>query len=370
MSRQIDEKYAMLVGDQLDHFKQKKPGLYNFRCPFCGDSSISTLKARGYLYVPKKEPNCLKFCCHNGCDGRSMRKFIEGINPQLASEYVRETWESGGDMSWISLAKKVLKIEKPKKEFVPVDDKLWNIDCLADLPDDHVACQFAECRKLPKEAWSLLYYAKDFAEWAHSIDESKDNLAHEHRLVVPIFDVNGTLIAAQGRALTMSGDRDAKKSAKYITIKSDQSIDRLWYGLWRIKDADTVIVFEGPLDSLFLDNAVAMVGLGQGIDTSSIPEILKSKKLIYALDNQPWKMQVCNQMERLIEAGETVCIWPSKLPGKDMNDMVLAGMPSSKVRNIIMQNAFSGLEAKLRFSKWRRDAGDQLERASYRKATR
>ena len=46
----------------------------------------------------------------------------------------------------------------------------------------------------------------------------------------------------------------ARTSARYITVKADKSIDRLWYGLWRTDPKKKVYVVEGPLDSLFIPN--------------------------------------------------------------------------------------------------------------------
>ena len=34
----IDTKYINLVSVRLNKFAEKKRGLYNFRCPYCGDS--------------------------------------------------------------------------------------------------------------------------------------------------------------------------------------------------------------------------------------------------------------------------------------------------------------------------------------------
>ena len=47
----VDVKYARLVGSRLDNFKEKKTNLYNFRCPYCGDSQKHKSKARGYFFV-------------------------------------------------------------------------------------------------------------------------------------------------------------------------------------------------------------------------------------------------------------------------------------------------------------------------------
>ena len=64
MPSYIDTKYVNLVSSRLPLFKHKHQGLYNFRCPFCGDSQKSKTKARGYLYQKRTD---LFYRCHN-CD--------------------------------------------------------------------------------------------------------------------------------------------------------------------------------------------------------------------------------------------------------------------------------------------------------------
>jgi hypothetical protein len=50
MSVYIDRKFLGFVSSKLEQFKQKQTDLYNFRCPYCGDSKKNKLKARGYVY--------------------------------------------------------------------------------------------------------------------------------------------------------------------------------------------------------------------------------------------------------------------------------------------------------------------------------
>ena len=58
----IDDKFVGMISPRLDKFKKVKPGLYNFRCPLCGDSKKNKSKARGYLYQKKSD---LNYKCHN-----------------------------------------------------------------------------------------------------------------------------------------------------------------------------------------------------------------------------------------------------------------------------------------------------------------
>ena len=80
------------------------------------------------------------------------------------------------------------------------------------------------------------------------------------RLVIPFFNKKDEVVAVQGRSLSMKDEFNARTTLRYITVKSDKSIERLWYGMWRANPKKRVYVVEGPLDSMFIDNTVAMVG--------------------------------------------------------------------------------------------------------------
>jgi hypothetical protein len=137
---------------------------------------------------------------------------------------------------------------------------------------------------------------------------------------------------------------------KYITVKYDKSIDRLWYGLWRVNPNKRVYVVEGPLDSLFLQNATAMVGAGA---LKEIPSRFDDTPMTYILDNEPRNRQICSYIEKLIELGREVCIWPDNIVEKDINDMAYQ-MSTRKIQKMIDDNTVSGLEATLKFREWRK----------------
>ena len=56
-------------------------------------------------------------------------------------------------------------------------------------------------------------------------------------------------------------------------------------------------------------------------------------------------------MSSVIDTGVPIVVWPQRIQEKDINDMVLAGLD---VRKIVKQNTFSGLEARLKFTGWKR----------------
>ena len=88
----VDDKYIRFVGGRLDKFKSVKPGLYNFRCPYCGDSQKHKNKARGYFFLKGSE---FIFKCHNCGVGRTVGNFLKDNAYDLHDEYVLEKYRNG-----------------------------------------------------------------------------------------------------------------------------------------------------------------------------------------------------------------------------------------------------------------------------------
>ena len=105
-------------------------------------------------------------------------------------------------------------------------------------------------------------------------------------------------------------------------------------------------VTEGAIDGLFLDNAVAMAGADINVDGLNNIE-----NAVYVFDNEPRNKEICARMEKILDRGYKLCIWPEKLLDKDINDMVMSSLDP---QSIIDQNTYSGLSGKLKLSYWRK----------------
>jgi hypothetical protein len=351
MSLFIDKKFINMISPQLERFVWKKHDLANCRCKLCGDSHKNKGKARGYFY---KKNNDMFYRCHNCGASHTIYKFLELIAPGLCKEYSLERWRNGeiGNYNY----------SKPKEEEQvfglfkkPFEDKkkdcpLDTLRMVSELSDNHKCREFIELRQIPKKFWNILYYTTDFGKWAKKIDPDVSLEAHP-RLVIPIYDTHGTVVAAQGRSLSLSDDMNARKTARYITLKGDKNIEKLWYGMERLDKDGIVYAFEGPLDSLFIPNSVAMIGINDG---TNIPKPLMGRKLVFALDNEPRNEAVVRQLKKHIDLGHDVVIWDSSTTQKDVNDMVLAGISASSVLTSMKRNTCNGAEAKLRFQAWKK----------------
>ena len=321
MSSYIDLKFIMMLSPRLDKFKKVRDNLFNFRCPYCGDSRKSQSKARGYFYRKK---NDYFYRCHNCGKGTTFGKVLEYIDTMMYKEYIMERYK--GDAPKTNVPE--FNFEAPK--FKKIDPKLENLTPINKLNGGHPARQFVESRQLPEEFYSDLYLCPKFFEW------SKIQSQQEHpRLVIPFRDESGEVFAAQGRAF-------GKESPKYLTIKF-QDKPKI-FGLDRVDFAKRYYVVEGPLDSMFLDNCLAVAGA----DFRYLPP----GDTTIVLDNEPRSREIIKQMERLIHQEHELVIWPDTITQKDINDMVLAGVKD--IQQLINNNTFSGLEAKMKLAAWKR----------------
>ena len=112
-----------------------------------------------------------------------------------------------------------------------------------------------------------------------------------------------------------------------------------------------IYVVEGPIDSLFLPNAIAVSGAS--FDTPTIRQLLTNATIV--MDNEPRNKDIVKQLEKYIELGYSVCMFPDFIRQKDINEMILDGkMTADEITNLINTNTYSGMEAKLKFSTWRK----------------
>ena len=327
----IDTKYLNIISPYLQQFKKKGDNLWNFRCPYCGDSQKSRTKARGFVFRKK---NDLFFKCHNCGVGASLGNLVKTIDSKTYKDYIFERYKKGVETR-----------SSPQPEFkfnAPMFRKkgiLEGLQSIKNLPDDHPARQIVERRKLPVESLSDLYLCESFFKFTNSIIKGKfPSLDGDHpRLIIPFRDESGEVFAYQGRAF-------GNEQPKYITIKIDEERDKI-FGLDKVDKSKPILVVEGPLDSLFLDNCIAVAGA----DFSNIKGDLT---VIY--DNEPRNKEINKQIEKTIDQGKSVCLWPDHMKEKDINDMIIAGYSKKEVQEIITNNTFSGASAKLRFAEWRR----------------
>ena len=319
----VDSKFIGLISPRLQKFKKIKSDLYNFRCPICGDSQKNKSKTRGYLYGVKADVN---FRCHNCGASMTFSNFLKTLDPVIHKQYVFERFKN-------NKTGRGTVVEEPKFDFKPPQ-----FAPKVDLPrasENDAARLYLEKRLIDPKIFN---YTPTFKKWVNTLVPNKfDDIRYdEPRIIIPLIYEN-QLIGFQGRAL-------GPNSVKYITIMLDDDAPKI-YGLDKINNGFPVFVTEGPFDSTFVSNSIAMCGADGDVRRWGIDDP------VWVYDNEPRSNEIVKRISNTIDRGEKVVIWPNNINEKDINDMILAG---HDVMGVLNSNTYSGLTAQLQFNTWKR----------------
>ena len=338
MSVYIDKKYISLLSPKLSQFKQRGEFLWNFRCNICGDSNKDKTKARGYIY---KRKDHFSFICHNCGSAMRLDKFIRYSDPGLYNEYQLETFQEkhpqkDKDKEFV-MPEEFLKAPVFKSKTNKLTTN--SLTPLEDLPANFYARKYIDDRKVPLKG---LYYASDFAAYIRDQFPSYDKqLYKEARIVIPFYDREGNLLGVQGRSIGPS-------KIKYITIKTDENSPKI-FGWNKVDLAKPIFVVEGPIDSLFLDNCVATMDAA----LYTCPRIIGLDfDYVFIYDCEPRNRQIVKNMRKTIDLGYKVCIWPSDITFKDINEGILQGYTPATIQHIIDCNTYEGMMATMKLNQW------------------
>tara|TARA_S200002703_G_scaffold60678_2_gene52560 strand:+ start:3144 stop:4136 length:993 start_codon:yes stop_codon:yes gene_type:complete len=327
---QVDSKYIGLVSSRLQKFKRVKSNLYNFRCPICGDSQRNKNKARGYFYVVKNNTN---FKCHNCGASLSFNNFIKKVDVELYKQYTLEKFKAGfSGKGFTADSPTVISeiVESSKPRFVKDPIK----SSLPKASEVRRAKEYLERRNIDP---TKFYYAERFKEFTNSIKQTFDDVKYdEDRIIIPLYK-DKRLIGFQGRSIDYS-------PTKYITVMLNENEPKI-YGLDNINKESNVYITEGPFDSTFIDNSIAMCGADVDVNEWNI------ENPVYVYDNEPRNKEIVNRISKVIDKGYKVVIWPTSIMEKDINDMVLSGLD---VQSVVESNVYSSLQAKIKFNYWKK----------------
>jgi hypothetical protein len=337
MSLITDSKYVRLISSRLRNFKQKNTNLFNMSCPFCGDSQKNKTKARGYIF-PKG--NDLIYKCHNCGIGANIGNLIKQVDSSLHKEYVLERYASGETNNARS-ANTILNITPPRFDKIAKQKIFEHGEWLSNLPSGHFCLDYVIKRKIPEKYFDKLLFTSHYKQFCDAlIPNHGKQVLDDARLVIPFYDEYNDLIAVSGRALETSD-----KTLRYVTIRTNESEEKLLYGLDRLDKSKPVKIVEGPIDSLFLSNCVASGDANLTIAAKNVD----SDKKILIFDNEPRNKEIVKMMQDAIKLEHNVVIWPDTIQGKDINEMVMNGLSPDEIESIISSNTFKSIEAQLKF---------------------
>ena len=340
MSVYVDRKYLGLVSYRLERFTQKNPDLYNFRCPFCLDSKKHKHKARGYIY---RKENDMFYRCHNCGISINFPHFLKEVDGTAYKQYVLERY-SAGDSGHSPVQKPTFdELKGNAFEHFTNKKKELSISKLSELPEEHYAVDYILSRQIPKKFWNEIYYTDKFYDFLckdfPDHGKTEKEVPNDDRIVLPYTTEDGEITNVAGRALS-------ECKIRYMTIKVLEHEKKV-FGTHRLDRTKPAFVVEGQFDSFFIDNCLAS---GDSA-LSTVVDLFPGVDFTIVYDNEPRNKDIVKQLARAIDKGYRVCIFPSEIEEKDINDMVRAGLA---VNHIIKENTFQGASAMMRFIQWKK----------------
>lgn len=335
----VDYKYVNLISSRLPLFKIKstRPFIANFRCVLCGDSQKNVYKARGYII--EKSGNYF-YCCHNGCPTIKFSTFLKGFDSLLYKEYQLDLFGNNEEQ---------IEHKSEQKNTKEYDRSIFKgLKKISQLQYDHPVKRYIEKRGIYTVFHRELFFCPKFFSFVNGLIPGKFKFEKDLPfIIIPFLDKFGKCFGFNARCLSNKTDM------RYISIMLNEDYPKI-YGLHKIKDNTTVYVTEGPFDSMFIPNSVAICGAD--INLKNLEEVLcrPRNKIVLIYDNEPRSHQIIKKIEKAISEGFKVCIWPSNIREKDINDMILSGMSPNVLLDTIKKNIYTDLEAKVKLSEWRK----------------
>lgn len=342
----VEQKYIQLLGPRLRNFKRKSDYLWNFSCPLCGDSKTRPRAARGYVY---RKGDKLNYDCKKCGRGMSVRNFIRQLDPVMFDEMQLEMFQP-------RQKEKLPDLRPERPVFDKKIDPYKGLVKVSKLPRNHMCRQFVEKRFIPEMYWDDLYFTDAFYTWSGYVlpgryKVPKTKLDDEPRLVIPMRNMKGETTAFQGRQLV--GENIGQK---YVFVALTKEEKLIW-GLDKIDPTKKVYAFEGPIDAMFIPNAI---GVGGGDISSDVLYLdIPPENIVVVYDNEPRKPETIGKMLKAINKGLAICVWPEIDEG-DVNDMVKAriryGIAEAcmYIYKKISENVYSGPSALIALERWKK----------------
>jgi len=321
---------------------------YQAECPICREGKSSGVKRRCY-YIPKKD---LIFCHNCGWSSKSL-KWIAKVSGNSVSDIINDIKDADYDYGIPNDISTLVQEKHFETTDIPNDGiDLFDID-REQLRDDGESI-------LTKDQSQIVERCLDFIESRrlktavnkpNRLYVSFRDATHKNRLIIPFYDTKGRVIFYQSRQI-IAGDPRPRYISKTNGEKSIFGIDKV------TPDSNYVFIFEGPFNSFFMKNGVAVGGIQDSQQTftqlqqEQMEKYLRFYKKIFVLDSQ-WKDQTSlSKSEKLIDNNETVFIWPENIGKrfKDFNEIAIKGNLDHISQDFVVSNSFSGLTGKIKIN--------------------
>lgn len=301
-------------------------------CPLCKEGKSWGRKKRCF-YIPEND----NIFCHNCGISLKPYNWIRKVSG-MGDEELRRDMESSNYSIEIPL-----EVEKPIKILPSLPEDSINLF-------DKMQMDYYHNDEIVKTALNYIKTRKlDVAiNRPDALFISKKDFSHKNRLILPFKDSNGKIVFYQSRKLFEWDDKP--------TYLSKFGADKSLFGMDRINsEKEYVFLFEGPIDSCFVKNSIAVGGINEGqhrftpTQNDQLEE-LKFFKKIWVLDSQ-WIDRASREKTKvLLEMGECVFIWPKKWGHyKDFNDICISKDIPGISSNFIREHSFCGKSSLLKY---------------------
>ena len=307
----------------------KSTNTYMGGCPVCREGKSWGRKRRCY-YLPKET----KICCHNcGWYGKPLTWIME-VEQITYNELVEQV-----DQCEFSYG---IPEDTPKVEVKT-----------SDLPEDCI-------NMFDKSQLSYYCNEKMVRMGAELIVKRRLNTAvnrpkslyvtltdpvHKNRLIIPFYNHIKQPVFYQSRSI-LADDYRPKYLSKQNSEKTLFNYDNVESG------ADNIFITEGPIDSFFVRNSVAVAGIQErSVNTFTTTQKAQIDRLflmqkVWLLDSQ-WSDQASlTKSEILLKSGACVFIWPKDIGTrfKDLNDMCIHFKINEITSDFLLENTYCGLK--------------------------
>jgi hypothetical protein len=312
---------------------KKSNNSYEAGCPICREGNSWNKKRRLY-YLPESGV----MCCHNCGWYSNTMKWVLEVSGLTYNEIVNEI--KANEFNVIDISTETVSVSSFEVESLPKDSinllSKQQVDYYHDNKIVQQAVQYIKSRKLDTavNAPPAIYL---------SLTDS----VHKNRVCLPSYDTNNKVVYYQTRSFLENDDRP-----KYLSkINSPKNV----YGIENVTDIHKYIyLFEGPIDSFFIENGVAIYGIQEN-STQSLTEYQRDilskyyyMNTVWVLDNQHIDTASREKTKLLLDRGENVFIWPRSLSKfKDFNEMCMKYNLDEIDHKFIESRTFSGSDAKM-----------------------
>lgn len=319
---------------------KKLTNVYEASCPICREGKSWGKKKRCYYLI-----NDNAICCHNCGWFSNTFNWIKHVSGLTAEEIRKEI--NSYDILPVDLLN-----EEPKKLTNTNPQPTLPLDSINLFDDGQI--DFYKDNNVVNDA--LLFLKRRRIDTAvnkpKTIWLSLTDPVHKNRVVIPFYDSNNNIIFYQSRAIYPN-----ETKPKYLgKINGERSL----YNLNNITpESDNIFIFEGPIDAFFIANGTAVAGI-QEQSSKSFTRLQEEQLLQFRLYNKIWVLDSqwqdkasFSKTQKLLDAGESVFIWPEQLGKryKDINDVCVAEQKDQIDQRFIIDNTYNGLKGKLFLAK-------------------